>query len=357
MRVPVWLTSPGVVIKYLTIALGALLTIMYIGELGGIISTVLWAGGLAYLLSPAVNSLERYGVSRVIAILFLYVIIISLIVLLIVYVAPKLSTEFGTLAEKLPGYMQKGRQLFLEYQHRLRHVRVPTSINDTIFNNLERIQNGIIDFVSAAADWVLGLFGKIAAAFVVPILAFYLLRDSRQIQGFVLGLLPRRQRQPMLQLARRVDRVLGAWIRGQMLVSLVVFVLSFVGLMLVGMDFALVLGIFSGITNFIPYFGPILGAIPGVALALLQSPYTALKVAVVYTLVQQLESGVISPQIMGHSIGLPPLVIIIALLAGGQFGGIVGMIFAVPVAAILKVIISFAMDMRADRLKLSSKAE
>jgi predicted PurR-regulated permease PerM len=163
--------------------------------------------------------------------------------------------------------------------------------------------------------------------------------DYKEMGHKILCLIPTRYRSGLVVIAHEVDEVIKKVIRGNLLVAALVAILATVGMMIIGMDFPLLIGILVGITNFIPYFGAIISTVPIILLALLKSKWLALYVLGVMVLIQQIEGNIISPKILGEYIGLHPLVIIFALLAGGSLWGFTGLLIAVPFAAVLKVLL------------------
>ncbi|NLB77703.1 MAG: AI-2E family transporter, partial [Clostridiaceae bacterium] len=153
-------------------------------------------------------------------------------------------------------------------------------------------------------------------------------------------LLPRRWRAGTIDLGKKISRILAGFIQGQLMTALIVGVLETMGLILVGMKYPLVLGMIGGLANIIPYFGPYIGAIPALAIALTISPLKAVWVAAVYIVVQQIDNSFISPKIIEGRLGLHPVATIFAVLVGGEFFGIIGMLLAVPVMAILRVFVN-----------------
>ncbi|MGI6226820.1 MAG: AI-2E family transporter, partial [Peptococcales bacterium] len=203
------------------------------------------------------------------------------------------------------------------------------------------IENYIITIIASIVEGFFYFFTKIIDLILAPILAFYLLKDFDNIKDGILQLIPADYRKDLINLGQQMDKVLKNFFRGHLIVALIVGLLTTIGLSWVGMEFALVLGLVAGVFNIIPYFGPLFGIIPAVSLALLESKKKALLVFLVMTLIQQVEGNIVTPKIMGKSVGLHPLIIILVLLAGGHLFGIVGMIFAVPVTGIIKVLLSF----------------
>ena len=296
---------------------------------------------LSYLLAPFVRVLEGRNLSRPLAILIVFGVLLLFLVMSALYGLPALTEELGSLTKQLPSFVEQIEGTLSRWEEQLRHYNLPPAVTGIIEKTLLRLEGQLDRLLSASLQFVLGFFESIIQLVLIPIISFYMLKDTDLIRKGLLRLTPQPWQEPLLALLGRVDRKLGAWIRGQLTVGLVVGFLVFIGLYLVGMNFALVLGLTVAITNIIPYFGPIIGAIPALFLALLKSPAMFLKVLGVQVVAQQLESNLVTPQVLGHQLGLHPLVIIFALLLGAQIGGVFGLLFAVPAAAIVGEVISF----------------
>lgn len=176
-------------------------------------------------------------------------------------------------------------------------------------------------------------------AFIVPFLVFYILKDFEVFERMVVSCLPRSRRKSIVMLLKDIDEALGNYIRGQFLVCIIIGVLAYIGYAIIGMPYALLFACVVAVFNIIPYMGPFLGAAPAIIMATTLSWRLVLLVAVVNTLCQMLESNVISPQVVGRKLHLHPLLIIFALLVGGEIAGMIGLILAVPFFAAAKVVI------------------
>jgi predicted PurR-regulated permease PerM len=182
--------------------------------------------------------------------------------------------------------------------------------------------------------------GKLLAYAVVPFIAFYLLKDMKDLHRAGMMLVPQAYRKQVLAVMRDINESLGNYIHGQMIVALIVGLCAYLGYWLIGMPYPLLLAAFVCLTNVIPYIGPLIGAAPAVVIALTISTKMLLLVIMVNLIIQMLEGNILSPNIVGKSLHLHPILIIMALLAGETIGGIVGMIVAVPILAICKVVIN-----------------
>ena len=192
-----------------------------------------------------------------------------------------------------------------------------------------------MSFLQKTADSLITFFSKIFNFILIPVITFYMLKDLDYFKNQLILLIPKSKRSKLLYLFKDIDNVFGKYIRGQILISIFVGILTTIMLIIIKVRYALVLGIFSGLSNIIPYFGPIIGMIPTLIFALLDSPSKAMYAAGAYLLVQQIESGIIAPKVIGESVGIHPIYIILALLIGGKLFGVTGLIIAAPVAAVI----------------------
>jgi predicted PurR-regulated permease PerM len=168
-----------------------------------------------------------------------------------------------------------------------------------------------------------------------------MLKDTENIKEAFTLTVPRRYRSDVTAIGRDIDEIISAFLRGHLVISFIVGILTGMGMYIVGLEFSFIIGLIAGIAELVPYLGPLITAVPAVALALLHSKKTALYAVVVILIVQQLENAVISPRILGKSMGLHPLMIIFALLAGAELLGFTGVILAVPGAAAIKVVLRY----------------
>jgi len=296
---------------------------------------------LAYLLNPLVDILEKKDINRTWGILLIYITLIGIISAGVIYGVPKIIVELNKFADTIPLYAKQAQSFIKVFQKNYSRVDIPESIRIITDDTINQVENYLIEIVRSVAQSFVYFFTKIFDIILAPILAFYLLKDFENIKGVFLNLIPAKYRKDLISLGQQMDKVLKSFLRGHLIVALFVGGLTALGLTIVKMEFAFVLGLIAGILNIIPYFGPIFGSIPAVSLALLQSKKMALYVLIIMVIVQQLEGNIITPRILGQSIGLHPLIIILALLAGGHLFGALGMILAVPFAGILKVLLTF----------------
>ncbi|MGI6597791.1 MAG: AI-2E family transporter [bacterium] len=321
--------------------LGLVLLGLFLFVVRAAIVPFIYASVLTYLLVPLVDQLQRRGASRVTAILFSYAAVAALLALLVLGVVPLTMTELDAFANMVPNYTQEVTSRLNEIQRLYSRVALPAGLRQVIDETIVRVETTLLSYVRSVAEFIVALFSHALAIIIAPILAFYMLRDLSLIKSTFLAFFPASANGDIGYLSRELNVVFSGFIRGHLLVSLIVGVLSFLGLTLLRVDFALLIGIVAGIFDVIPYFGPVIGALPAIIIALLESPAKALYVAVLFVVIHQLESTIISPKILGERVGLHPLTVIFALLVGGQLAGIVGVLLAVPLTAGLKVFLCF----------------
>ncbi len=310
--------------------------------LQGALSSFVLAAVLVYLLSPMVDAVEKKGTSRVVSILIVYLAMAIIAVALGIYGIPKMVDQLNTLADAVPTYTKQIQDISETVQERYSKAGLPQEMREIADGCIKQVEQRILAMAERAIESLLGLFGHILNIILAPVLAFYLLKDMRRFKTDFARLLPKSWRMDALELLRDINQVLKSYVQGYLLVALIVGCLMGLSLWILGVDFALTLGIFAGLMELIPYFGPFIGAIPAVALALLTSKWLAFKVVLVFFIMQQVEGNVISPKLLGDKVGLHPLAVIVFLLAGGKLYGLMGMLLAVPLAAVVKIIVSFA---------------
>lgn len=308
-----------------------------------VLAPFLMAIALAYLLAPLVNGLSHLGMSRGWAILAVYAVLGALGVFAVIKLLPATFTEVRRLAESIPLYSERARSMVDGLQQSVREMGLPPELRESIDRAITQLEvrsvaalQNLLDVrtLGAAAELMLSLL-------LAPFLAFYLLKDLDRFKERFLLSLPRRYRQEIITLLRGLDRVLSGFVRGQITLALAVGFLAAFATWMLGLRFAVLLGIWAGLTEFIPYVGPVLGAVPAVLAGLAISPWKAAEIAIAFAVIQQLENAVLSPKIMGESIGLHPIVVLFAVLAGGYLAGGWGLILALPVSGLIRVLWHF----------------
>ncbi|MBN8290765.1 AI-2E family transporter [Rhodobacter sp. NTK016B] len=317
----------------------AALLILALWGLANTILPYILGTALAYFLDPLADRLEKLGMSRVLATVTISVLVVLVFVLGIVLVVPLLIEQGQALSDSLPGLIERGSNLLVE--------RFPSILDDN--STLRQSLRGLAEAVQARsgelANAVLGsavsLLNIALLIVIVPVVAFYMLLDWDKAVAKVDELLPRQHAPKIRTIAAEIDRTVASFIRGMGTVCLLMGAFYATGLMLVGLQFGLVIGAFAGLITFIPYVGAILGGVLALGFGLVQfwGDWVQLGlVGAVFAAGQMIEGNVLTPKLVGSSVGLHPVWLILALSVFGALFGFVGMLVAVPVSAALGVV-------------------
>jgi len=304
---------------------------------------------LAYLGDPLVDRLETYKFSRTVSVTIVFVVVLSLLVPFFVLLIPLLEDQIVGFVKKLPGYFQWFGSSLEPFLQRF-DIKLPEvgdgSVATTLSNEWTKAGGMLKSVVATVSKSGLTLLGWAVNFVLVPVITFYLLRDWDRLVAYIRELVPRNLEPQISSLAKESDEMLGAFMRGQIMVMLSLGTIYTVGLALVGVDFALLIGIISGIISFIPYMGLIVGMAIASVSALVEtgSMMMVFWVFVVFGLAQLVEGFLLTPMLVGDRIGLHPVTVIFGVLAGGQLFGFFGILLALPVCAVLAVLLRHAHD-------------
>jgi predicted PurR-regulated permease PerM len=275
--------------------------------------------------SPVVESWSKV-VGRTLSVIAIVVIFVGLLALGIYIVVPPMVGQIAELTRALPGQ-------FSRYDIIRSHLPSLQGSLSVITNSVGNVASGVITITSSVVSGVI--------AFIAALVIFaYFLIDEKAMKYFVLSLFPDNHRENMAQVMRKIAKKVGDWFRGQILLAIIVGVIDLVGLIIIGVPYALTLAVVSGVLEIVPTLGPIIAGLAAAIVALTVSPWKALIVIVFYIAVQQLENNVIVPKVMQKALGLSPVIIIVAILIGAKLMGIIGAVIAVPLAASLTVVLS-----------------
>jgi len=304
------------------------------------------AFALAYMLNPAVTFLENRRVNRIASILVVFCTALVAGTGFTVFLAFSISGELSNMQINLPGYAQHLYEIIPPTIKSYLGIETPVKLASRL-NELFQQARGmspdllkpVLSFLQKAFSSTIGLILAILGYFIIPVYLFYLLADLPQLKRFVESFVPERYRSAYVEKLGEVDSVLSGFIRGQLSVCAILAVFYSVGLYFIGIDLAIAIGTLAGITFIIPYVGTIIGILLSVSMAFLKfhdilHPLLCLGW---FGLIQGLEGMVITPRVVGSTVGLHPLMAIVALLIGGQIFGLMGMLLAVPVTAVLQV--------------------
>jgi predicted PurR-regulated permease PerM len=260
-----------------------------------------------------------------------------LILLFAFILAPRLVKDIKVLLENLPKHSSQIQIMINDFQNSYINSNLPQGIKDVIDESIINLQDLIIVTLQSVLDSVLNIFSKILNVIIIPVIVFYLLKDAEYFRKQSMLLLPKKHRSKAILLFRDIDNAFGKFIRGQIIIAMFIGLLTTTALSIIHVKYAVFLGLFAGLANIIPYFGPIIGLVPTVIFALFDSPSKAMYAAASFILIQQIESGILTPKIIGESVGVHPVYVILSLFIGGKLVGIAGMILAVPVLVAIKL--------------------
>jgi predicted PurR-regulated permease PerM len=329
---------------------GLLLVGWLLWLLAPILTPFLIAALLSYLGDPAVDRLETWGLPRTFAVVVVFAGLVILIAAAITLLVPVIGAQIRALADAIPVYIEWLNTQALPWVEQQLDIDISTfdltALKDTLSANIRAAGGAAANILSYITRSGAVLVGWLLNLFLIPVVAFYLLRDWDLLIAWINGLIPKRVEPTVSRLAREADTVLGAFLRGQLLVMLGLSAIYSVGLSLVGVQFALLIGLLAGLVSFVPYLGVIVGVIVASVAVLFQTQdvLQLLWVVVVFVIGQMLEGMVLTPWLVGDRIGIHPVMVIFAVLAGGQLFGFFGVLLALPVAAVLAVLARYARE-------------
>jgi len=323
--------STATFVKAVLIILG----LWFLWFIRDIVAIFLIALLLAVIVTPYTDWLAKHRVPRSIAVLFLYLVlgaILSIVVGLMIPIVIEKSIELvqsiGQSHNSLLGTMGE----YLGFT-------ADQSMQQNFLQTLQSMEQTLSSSAGSLFTTVKGVFGGIAGLFLVLVLAFYMVVQEEQAKKYFFNLTPPEYQPYLNNLLKKIQLKIGAWLRGQIILGLIVGTAVFIGLTIFGVKYALLLAIIAGLFEIIPYVGPIVSLVPAVIVGFAQSPVIGIVVLVLYLVIQQLENNILVPKIMQKVTGLNPLVSIAALLIGLKVGGLVGAILAIPVATLTVVVL------------------
>lgn len=313
--------------------------------LSTVIAPVILAIIAYYLFNPLINWLEKHKVKRIWGIILLLLAIIALITGLMVIIVPVIREQVISFVENFPRYVDTLSSAFNRWSA---DSIFGTTINSSaqwfnefisdvprkIVDNLNTTTNSISNVVSTVSSVVTTLV-------MFPIITFFLLKDDQRFVEYTVKIVPPKFRRDYITVFTTINEQVGSYIKGQLIVSLCIGILMYIGFMIIGLEYAAILALVAAFTCVIPFIGPTIAIIPALIIALIDSPFMLLKLLLVWIVVQTLEGHLVSPNIMGKSLKIHPLTIIISLLVMGELLGVAGLILGIPLYAIIKVIVSF----------------
>lgn len=301
---------------------------------------------LAYIGDPLADRLQRLKFPRTVAVVTVFLLTFLFLGLLVLLVLPLIQDQVAALMQALPGIIAQAEQVWLPRASEFLGIEPGSDIGLAAF--LSRYSDmagtwGARVFMRLTQSGA-ALMAALLSLFLIPILTFYLLRDWDSIMARLAALVPSAHRDTILKLARDTDEALGAFLRGQILVMLALSIIYSTGLALVGLKFAVAIGVVAGLVSFVPYLGFVFGiGLAALTVAMEANPlWMLLGIVATFTIAQMIEGSFLTPKLVGDRIGLHPVIVIFSIAAGGQLFGFFGVLLALPAAAVLSVLVRFA---------------
>lgn len=290
---------------------------------------------LASLITPLADQLEERKIPRSLTVMFVYVVVSALLLAVISSLIPPLLDESRHALSNLTHLWQQ----MVGNSGALAEYTKQRGFDVQIRDSLDTVTASLPQFVLGAFTSITGAATGIVSLVVVFVLAFYLVVDTNALRMFIRTFVPEERHSAVILIIRRIEKKLGSWLRAQLILSFIIFLLTYIGLQIIGVPYALVLAVLAGLLEFIPYAGPVIAAVPSILIALSLSPLKALFVIFLSVLINQIEGHFLIPKINQKIIGINPVVSILALLLGARLAGVLGMLIAIPITATLTMFV------------------
>lgn len=299
---------------------------------------------LASAFDPWVDWLQKIKMPRGVSISIIFLIFLSIITMVVVLLAGPIGQQILDISSSFPQIYAKINEILTKL-NTLQGVD-PLAMQNASGTSLTQLAQSLTTIGSNIFSFVTSVFGGIISFFMVLVLTFYLTIEEDGFKKFIRHIFPIDKNEEVNYLVERMQKRLGMWFRGQIILSLIIFVTVFVGLSLLGVKYALLLAVLAGLLEIVPILGPWISAIVAVFFAWADGLNKAIYTAILYLAIQQLENNIIVPKVMGKNTGLNPVVVILSILIGGRLAGVIGALLAVPIATVVSVYFEYAMAKR-----------
>lgn len=292
------------------------LALWFLWDIRNIILLLILSLIIASAMEPLVDYLHHKKIPRFLSVLMVYVVVIGFGALVVYLMIPPVLEQFKIISENLPQYSDNLKKLLggFDAQNFLHQLLANFSSSDNVVSSTFGVFNGALEFIA------------------VLVISFYLVAEEKGMKTFIAALIPSHHHDFTLNLVNKIQKKMGLWVIGQVIISFGIFAFTYIGLSIMHVQYALVLSLVAGLFEIVPYIGPFLSAIPAMFIAFVQQPSLAIWVGVLYLFVHEFEGYVLVPKIMEKTVGQSPLLTLLALLVGYQLAGILGLIISVPLA-------------------------
>lgn len=310
--------------------------------LSNIIAPSIVALLLYYAFLPVIDFLEARGLKRVYGVTLLFLLIIGLVAIGLVSLYPLFAEQLNSFVDNLPDFIASLNESFASWGENLPFSGTIEGLIEQVENIAKNIPGNIEQYLSEGytglSKVVSGVSNVVVTIVTAPIILFFLLKDDQKFFGIILAVVPPKWRDDLIAVSSEVNKQVGAYVKGQVMIASAIGILMFIGFTVIGLEYNGVLAVMAAFTSIIPYIGPILTFIPALIIAFFTSWWMVGKLLIVWMLVQFIEGNIIQPNIMGKQLDIHPLTIIIVLLVAGDLLGLVGLILGVPLYAIIRVL-------------------
>lgn len=342
IRIPRWVQMVGlpVLALFAWFTASALIQVIFIFAAATILSL---------MINPLVKKLEVLKIPRFIGVFVVFLSLLAIIVVFFILVIPPTVTQLQELVDNLPDYTDTIREHVGGWKSSLESLNLPFDASSEVDRVVDRLETAAVDLGTMLLAYSINFVSMITTLFLMIVITIYMLLDAKRIGRVVRRFFPPDHQVEADEFVQRSERAVTHWVRAQALLSLLIGISSGLGIWFLGAigvwpqgaQYSVFFGAWAGLMEFIPYIGPILAAVPPVFLAFFTSPWISLAVILVFVFIQQVEGHVLVPNIMGQAVGVHPLVVIFAVLAGANMFGIAGMLLALPIVALGRELFSF----------------
>ena len=305
---------------------------------------VILAGLLYYLLNPLVDMMEKRKINRLVAITIVFVLITVLLIWGLAVVIPNLQAQIVSFFRNMPSYLKQSKKIIDDLLDSRLSEEFRPQIEQVTENISSQLTTWASNFSARAVNWASNFVSAdsqvIVAVIIMPFILFYLLRDGKNLKGYVTQFLPKKLREPVGQVLSDVNSQLANYVRGQITVAIIVAFMFMILFKIIGLRYGVTLAVVAGVLNLVPYLGSFLAMLPALVLGLIAGPVMLLKVIIVFIVEQTIEGRFVSPLILGSQLSIHPITILFVLLTSGSMFGIWGVLLGIPVYASAKVVIT-----------------
>ena len=309
---------------------------------------VILSGLLFYLLNPLVDLMEKYKINRVLAISIIFVIIAILLIIGLAVAIPNLQRQVVIFAQNVPSYLEDADRVINDLVTKRLPDDFRPQLEQVLANFSTQATAWASNISSKAVNWVSALISGtsqvIVALIIMPFMLFYLLRDGKGLRDYITQFLPNKLREPVGKVLSEVNQQLSNYVRGQITVAVIVAIMFIIFFKIIGLRYAVALGVTAGILNLVPYLGSFLAMIPALVLGLIAGPVMLLKVIIVFIVEQTIEGRFVSPLVLGNKLSIHPITIMFILLTAGSLYGVWGVLLGIPIYASVKVVVREIFD-------------